>query len=163
MVKRKAIRKMNKMSTKIKTRRQKTNKNKRVTPPTTEKLWSRDLNAKDNFKNLNITYDLNVIDKLSNKNLTDIVGTVEVEEEYTLDQIKQLNEGTFSESKPKITQDEGFLVRNLYKKYGEDYNKMVMDHKVNKMQWNANQIKKKFDAFKKKFGSVDKDFELFKN
>lgn len=163
MVKRKAIRKMNKMSNKIKTRRQKTNKNKRVTPPTTEKLWSRDLNAKDNFKNLNITYDLNVIDKLSNKNLTDIVGTVEVEEEYTLDQIKQLNEGTFSESKAKITQDEGFLVRNLYKKYGEDYNKMVMDHKVNKMQWNANQIKKKFDAYKKKFGTVEQDFELFKN
>jgi len=163
MVKRKAIRKMNKMSTKIKSRRQSNKKNKRVTPPTTEKLWSRDLNAKDNFKNLNITYDLNVIDKLSNKNLTDIVGTVEVEEEYTLDQIKQINEGTFTESKPKVTQDEAFLVRNLYKKYAEDYNKMVMDHKINKMQWNANQIKKKFDAFKKKFGSLDQDPQLFKD
>ena len=162
MVKRKAIRKLNKPSNRIKTRRQ-SSKNRKLTPPATEKLWSKDLDIKGNFKNLNITYDLNKIDKLSNKHLTDIIGTVDITEEYTLDQIKQINEGTFTETKPKITQDEGFIVRNLYKKYGENYDRMVMDHKTNVMQWTANQIKKKFDAFKKKFGSVDQDFALFKN
>lgn len=162
MVKRKAIRKLNKVSNRVKSRRQ-VSKNKKIAPPTTEKLWSRDLDIKGNFKNLNITYDLNKIDKLSNKKISDIVGTVEVEEEYTLDQIKQINEGTFAENKPKITQDEGFLVRNLYKKYGENFDKMVMDHKTNKLQWTAVQIKKKFEAFKKKFGPVDQDFALFKD
>lgn len=162
MVKRKAIRKLNKPSNKIKNRRQ-TSKNKKIAPPPTEKLWSRDLDLKGNFKNLNLTYDLNSIKQLSNKNLNEEVPTtIEVTEEYTLEQIKQMNEGTFTEAKPKISQDEGFIVRNLYKKYGENFDRMVMDHKTNVMQWNANQIKKKFDAFKKKFGSVEKDPVLWK-
>ena len=162
MVKRKAIRKLNKPSNRIKNRRQ-TSKNKKIAPPPTEKLWSRDLDLKGNFQNLQLTYDLNSIKQLSSKNIpSDIPQTIEVTEEYTLEQIKQMNEGTFSEAKPKISQDEGFIVRNLYKKYKEDYDRMVMDHKINIMQWNANQIKKKFDAFKKKFGSVDQDFKLWK-
>ena len=162
MVKRKAIRKLNKTSNKIKTRRHRLSKNREPVPANSEKLWSKDLNLKENFKNLNITYDLNKIPKLSNKVVQDPNPVIEVEEEYTLDQLKQLNEGTFADQKAKITQDEGFIVRNLYKKYGEDYEKMVMDHKVNKMQWTATQIKKKFQDFKKKFGSVDQDFALFK-
>jgi len=162
MVKRKAIRKLNKTSNRVKTRRNRS-KNKNPVPANSEKLWSKDLNIKENFANLNITYDLNKIEKLSNKHVQEIVPTIEVEEEYTLDQIKQLNEGTFAEQKPKITQDEAFMVRNLYKKYKEDYEKMVMDHKVNKMQWTATQIQKKFQAYKKKFGPVSKDPVLFKD
>jgi hypothetical protein len=154
-MRKKAIKKQKNISKHIKQRRRKI---KRKTPaPKNEPLWSSDLNIKENFKNLNLTYDLNKIPKISNKIFEKVVGegTVEVEEEYSLDQIKQLNEGTFSESKAKITQDEGFWVKNLYRKYGENYSKMVMDHKVNKMQWNETQLRKKFDAYRRKFGPLD--------
>jgi len=95
--------------------------------------------------------NLKKIDKLDNT-LLDAPKHIEVEEEYTLDQIKKINESAFVPSKPKITQDEQFLVQNLAKKYGYNFEKMVMDHKTNRLQWNANQIKKKFDHYKKKFG-----------
>jgi len=148
-MKRKAIKKMKNISQHIKQRRKKTT-NKKAPAPKNEPLWNSDLDLKGNFKNLHLTYDLNKIDKLSNKHLTDIVGPIEVEEEYTLAEIQQINEGNYTEPKGKITQDEGFLVKNLYKKHGENFEKMEMDHKVNKMQWNAHQAKKKFDAYKKK-------------
>jgi len=161
-MKRKAIKKMKNISKHIKLRRRKIKKKKPA--PVNEPLWSADLDVKGNFKNLNLTYDINSIEKISNK----IKGEpepeyIDVEEEYTLEQIQQMNNGQYVESKPKITQDEGFYVKNLYKKYGENYEAMVMDHKLNKMQWNANQIKKKFDAYKKKFGSLDEEFIFFKN
>jgi len=94
--------------------------------------------------------------------MPEVNKVIEVDEEYTLEQIqkhnllKSLTEEVPSKKKPKITQDEGFIVRNLYKKYGEEeFEQMFLDHKVNKMMWTANQIKKKFEAFKQKFGSLN--------
>lgn len=155
-MRRKVIKKNRASNKSIKTGRRRKSK---TAKPKEEPLWDTSLDAKGNFKNLNLTYDLNKIDKLSNKKIKqqqfDGEGTLEVEEEYDLDQIQKLNEGTFEESKPKITQDEGFYVKNLYKKYGENFDKMVMDHKVNKMQWTETQIRKKFNAYRRKFGPIE--------
>jgi hypothetical protein len=157
-MRRKVIKKMKNISNKIKSRRKRLKNNK--PKANNEPLWCGGLNIKENYQNLGLTFDLNKVDKLSNKVTEDIVKEIEVTEEYSLDQIKKmnmLNELTqeTSKKKPKITQDEGFIVKNLYKKYGEDFERMYMDHKLNKMMWTANQIQKKFEAFKKKFGSLD--------
>lgn len=153
---------MKNISNKIKSRRKRV-KNTNPKPKINEPLWNKDLDTKANFENLGVTYDINKIEKISNKAVAQSqTKTIAIEEEYTLDQIAEINIPA-GKQKPKITQDEGFIVKNLYKKYGTNFEDMVIDHKVNKLTWTANQIKNKFVAYKKKFGSLDEDFKFFKD
>mmetsp|Transcript_39355 Transcript_39355/g.45775 ORF Transcript_39355/g.45775 Transcript_39355/m.45775 type:complete len:192 (-) Transcript_39355:94-669(-) len=144
----------------------------RDTPGKDNKLFNFGMSLKDNYKNLNITYDMNVINKLPDEKKPDQKQKkgkkddwidveddepkqhIEVEEEYTLDQIRKANkeEGTFAKAKPKITEDEAIIIEKLVKKYGDNWERMKMDIKTNVLQWNENQIRKKHDAYLQKFG-----------
>lgn len=143
----------------------------RDVPNKDEKLFNFGMTLKDNYKNLNITYDMNVINRLPDENELnekpkkgkksdwedmedENMQTIDVEEEYTLDQIKKANEGDsgYAKAKPKITEDEALIIEKLVKKYGDNWERMKMDIKINYLQWNENQIKKKHDAYLRKFG-----------
>jgi hypothetical protein len=49
----------------------------------------------------------------------------------------------------RLSLDEKLYLEPLLEKYGNDYEKMMKDVKLNKLQWNANQIMKKHDQYKK--------------
>lgn len=161
-MRRKTIKKLKNQSNKIKHRR-KRQKNTEPKPKVNEPLWDKSLDTKANFENLGVTYDLNKIEKISNKTITENpTAQIKIDEEMTLDQIAEINLPP-GKQKPKITQDEGFVVKKLYKKYGTNFEQMVIDHKTNKFVWTENQIKNKFIAYKKKFGSLDEEFKFFKD
>merc|ERR1711904_504764 len=49
---------------------------------------------------------------------------------------------------PKVNEDEVPICEALVKKYGDDYHKMFMDHKINVHQWGEGLVKKKVEAWK---------------
>ena len=147
-------------------------------PALKEKLFSRDMGLKDNYKNLNITYDVNIIDQLTRDHVVGLgqkglrrkkaggiyedgeghaLPTIDVDEEWDLEKIQKVNnpvnDAAFSKSKPKITEDEAKIIEKLVKKYGENWERMKWDIKINKLQWNENQIQKKYDNYIRKFGN----------
>lgn len=156
----------------IKTRNKKIRKDKDK-PAQGTALFSFDKGLKDNYKNLAITYDVNIIDRLAQDRKKgeghrkvasgetmmepEVPQTIEVDEEYDLDYIKKLNEKSeqddgFAKAKPKITEDEAIIIEKLVAKYDDNWMKMMRDIKINVLQWNAHQIQKKLDNYKRKFG-----------
>ena len=72
--------------------------------------------------------------------------------------------------KPQINRDEREALKNLLKKYGNDFNKMRRDVKLNTFQWTESQCRKKIQELVKKEGKEellkyvsDKDLELMLN
>jgi len=77
-------------------------------------------------------------------------GVVEVEEELTFDQLKKL----LTKDEPKrdrlrLSLDDKLYLEPLLERYGTDYDKMVRDVRLNRLQWNAHQIEKKHEQYKK--------------
>ena len=52
------------------------------------------------------------------------------------------------ESVAKLRGDDVFIMQRLDKKYGEDFDKMLMDTKLNYMQWSKSVLKRKHRALK---------------
>ena len=153
-MRRKVIKKNKNISKRIKSQNKKCRKPKDQ-PLHHQPLWDKDLNLRENFKNIGTLLKLNKVDKLDQTLLQPSAnGQLKVEEEMTLEQISKINQNDdYVQSKSKITDDEKFIVQNLAKKYGTNFDKMMMDHKVNKLQWNPNQIQKKFDHYQRKYGT----------
>mmetsp|Transcript_66711 Transcript_66711/g.124634 ORF Transcript_66711/g.124634 Transcript_66711/m.124634 type:complete len:165 (+) Transcript_66711:75-569(+) len=49
---------------------------------------------------------------------------------------------------PKVNEEEVPICKRLIEKYGEDYERMFWDHKINIYQWTAHTCKKKVETYK---------------
>ena len=69
------------------------------------------------------------------------MGTVEVEEEMTFDQLKNLlTKDEPKRDRLKLSLDDKLYLEPLLKRHGCDYEKMVRDVRLNRLQWNAHQV-----------------------
>lgn len=77
-------------------------------------------------------------------------GTLQVEEDMTFDEVRKLlTKNDVKKDKLRISLDDKMYLEPLLKKYGQNFEAMMADVKLNKMQWNANQIKKKHEQYLK--------------
>lgn len=61
----------------------------------------------------------------------------------TFDEVKKLlTKSDIKKDRLRLSLDEKLYLEPLIKKYGDDFQAMMNDVKLNKMQWNVNQIKK---------------------
>lgn len=58
-----------------------------------------------------------------------------------------LNQQSSKKKIKAISIDEKFYLEKILKKYGTDFEKAVVDDKVNKFYWTANQMAKKYNSY----------------
>lgn len=164
-MRRKGVLRRKNISKRIKTQHKKSlvSKKKAHNPKST--LWDKNLKISDNLKNIGLMTNINKeIDKdlqrKEDENDKNNLPKIDVEEEIDISNLDKgkivLEPITYATKKIKLTPDEKITVEQMIKKHGENFNKIFMDLKVNKFQWNVDQIKRAYKKYNALYGNDKK-------